>query len=85
MGRPTVRCCRTALGGHVISVDEGTDVLAASRNEVRKKDRLQRPSTKKNRDKIQQTHVGEALRSIYQQAVDEEIPDEFLDILGKLA
>ncbi len=29
--------------------------------------------------------IGEALRSIYQQTIEEEIPQEFLDILGKLA
>jgi hypothetical protein len=66
-------------------VDEGSDVLAANRNEVSEKDRSRRPDTKKNRDKLQQGHVGDALRSIYQQTVNEEIPDEFRDILGKLA
>lgn len=70
---------------HVTSVDEGTDVLAASKNQKRDKDRIQRPATKKTRDKVQHGHVGEALRSIYQRTVDEQIPDEFLDILGKLA
>ncbi len=28
--------------------------------------------------------TGAALRSIYQQAIDERIPDEMLDLLGKL-
>ncbi|CAN5630572.1 hypothetical protein BH10PSE14_BH10PSE14_22550 [soil metagenome] len=28
--------------------------------------------------------MGSALRSVYQQTVDEKIPDEFLDLLGKL-
>ncbi len=28
--------------------------------------------------------MGQALRSIYQRTVDEEVPDEFLDLLGKL-
>lgn len=28
--------------------------------------------------------VGQALRSVYQKTVDERIPDEFLDLLGKL-
>lgn len=69
--------------GHVTYVDEGLDVLAASK-EATKKDRAQRTNSKNTR-KIQQSHVGEALRSIYQQTVNEEIPDEFLDILGKLA
>ncbi len=70
---------------HVTSGDEGTDVLAASTKQIKNGDRTKRPSTKKPREKAQQGHVGEALRSIYQQTVDEKIPDEFLDILGKLA
>lgn len=28
--------------------------------------------------------VGDALRSAYQEAVDEEVPPELLDLLGKL-
>ena len=28
--------------------------------------------------------VGDALRSAYQEAVDEEVPSELLDLLGKL-
>lgn len=28
--------------------------------------------------------MGSALRSVYQQTVDETVPDEFLSLLGKL-
>ncbi|MBY0303988.1 MAG: hypothetical protein K2W86_02405 [Sphingomonas sp.] len=28
--------------------------------------------------------MGEALRSVYQQTIDEQIPPEMLDLLGKL-
>jgi hypothetical protein len=70
---------------HALSVDEGSDVLAASNKEAKDKDRVRRASTKKTRDKMQQGHVGETLRAVYQQTVDEQIPPEFLDILGKLA
>lgn len=28
--------------------------------------------------------VGEALRSIYQQTIDESVPQEMIDLLGKL-
>jgi hypothetical protein len=28
--------------------------------------------------------MGSALRTVYQKTVDEQIPDEFLDLLGKL-
>ena len=32
----------------------------------------------------QDRDTGAALRSIYQETIDEQIPDEFLDLLGKL-
>lgn len=28
--------------------------------------------------------MGSALRSVYQRTVEEDVPDEFLDLLGKL-
>lgn len=28
--------------------------------------------------------MGSALRNVYQRTVDEAVPDEFLDLLGKL-
>ena len=31
------------------------------------------------------THVSSALRSAYEEAVQESVPQEFLDLLGKLA
>jgi hypothetical protein len=52
---------------------------------VKGKETVQRAPAKKNRDKTKQDHVGNALRSIYQETVDEQVPDEFIDILGKLA
>ena len=33
----------------------------------------------------QDRQVGSALRSVYQKAVDEPVPDDLLDLLGKLA
>ena len=39
-----------------------------------------RPDTKPADDSA----MGEALRSVYQQTVEEQVPDEFLDLLGKL-
>lgn len=30
------------------------------------------------------TEVGDALRTVYQRAIDEDIPPEMLDLLGKL-
>lgn len=34
--------------------------------------------------KIREGNVGSALRSVYQQTINEEVPPEFLDLLGKL-
>ncbi|MGE0773518.1 MAG: NepR family anti-sigma factor [Sphingomonadaceae bacterium] len=59
--------------------------MAASEKNIREKDRKQRPTNKLSDDKLKKGQVGESLRSIYQQTVDEQVPDEFLDILGKLA
>ncbi len=70
---------------HVIYVDEGSDVLAANEKQTKPRGRAQRTVTKQPQENLPQGHVGDVLRSIYQQTVDETIPDEFLDILGKLA
>jgi len=40
-----------------------------------------RPRTKRN---AQPTQVGDALRTVYQRTIDEDIPPEMLDLLGKL-
>ena len=39
-----------------------------------------KPAAKPNNDAA----MGEALRSVYQQTVEESVPAEFLDLLGKL-
>lgn len=36
-------------------------------------------------DSVQDRQVGSALRSVYQKAVDEPVPDDLLDLLGKLS
>jgi len=33
---------------------------------------------------VRDANVGNALRSVYQQTVNEDVPPEFLDLLGKL-
>lgn len=35
-------------------------------------------------DEANGTNIGEALRSAYEETVSENIPDEMLDLLGKL-
>lgn len=36
------------------------------------------------REGVNDNHVGQVLRSVYQKAVDEDIPAEMLDLLSKL-
>jgi hypothetical protein len=45
------------------------------------KDRAKRPSGGQSADR----DVGHALRSVYSTTVNEEIPTELLDLLGKLS
>lgn len=39
---------------------------------------------RKKREKAPNVEVGHALRSVYQRTIDEDIPMEMLDLLGKL-
>jgi hypothetical protein len=50
-------------------------------NAKRRTEGKARPATKRN---APEGAVGEALRSVYERAVGEEIPKEMLDLLGKL-
>ncbi|SDC73472.1 hypothetical protein SAMN05444678_10586 [Sphingomonas sp. YR710] len=43
-----------------------------------------KPSRRKRSDSVRDASVGAALRSAYAEAVNEEIPSEFLDLLRKL-
>jgi hypothetical protein len=42
------------------------------------------PRRDARRRKGQPSEVGDALRTVYQRAVEEDIPPEMLDLLGKL-
>jgi hypothetical protein len=39
---------------------------------------------KRSRGPENDVAMGAALRSVYQKTVEEQVPDEFLDLLGKL-
>jgi hypothetical protein len=43
-----------------------------------------KPAEKKNR-KQRSTDIGRALRTVYDDTVREEVPDDFMDLLGKLS
>ena len=42
------------------------------------------PALKKQKKKPETPEVGNALRSAYQRTLDEDIPPEMMDLLGKL-
>lgn len=66
----------------VIFLREGTGELAA--NEKRKDPApMAKPEKRGGRGK-KEGHVGNALRSVYQETVAEDVPPEMLDLLGKL-
>lgn len=57
-----------------MGVEDEPDRAGATRKPTASKDK----TGKDGRD------VGAALRSVYQKTVEEKVPDEFLDLLGKL-
>jgi hypothetical protein len=44
-----------------------------------------RSRLKKTKRKHRSTDIGRAIRSVYDDTVREEVPDDFLDLLGKLS
>lgn len=63
---------------------EGADELAAQRKEAERPN-VRRPSAGKRPQTSSDTkELGNALRSIYDETVSEDIPTELLDLLGKL-
>lgn len=65
----------------------GTSVLSVDDNKkgASRPDKSPRSAKVSGRKMItQDSNVGNALRSAYQQTVNEDVPPEFLDLLGKL-
>lgn len=63
--------CFWGLGGQCVRSDK-----------TQKPDMTRKTSGKKVHSKDQD--MGAALRSVYQKTIDEAIPDDLLDLLGKL-
>ena len=54
--------------------------------EARKGKRLRKPAEEDGKARNQRTgDVGRALRSVYDDTLRESVPDEFMDLLGKLS
>lgn len=78
---------RTMTVEQLMYPGEGDDELSDKRNN----DRLAGKSTSKSRDKRKSEagskagELGKALRSVYDKTLREEVPGDFLDLLGKLS
>ena len=59
-------------GGHALVSDTG------------KKGTTQRGKGRRRDDESANGSIGRALRTVYQQTVDESVPDDMLDLLRKL-
>jgi hypothetical protein len=70
----------------VLSVRDGTDStgargLVSTSSDQKKRTQGRRPRTARS---VRDSNIGDALRSIYQQTVHEDVPSEMLDLLDKL-
>ncbi len=70
----------------------GIEILASIGKNLRKPDKRKKGDTTPDLSKEDDTSkeakgadIGDALRSAYEQAVSEDIPEEMLDLLGKLS
>ncbi|NIJ07641.1 hypothetical protein FHS31_001237 [Sphingomonas vulcanisoli] len=74
--RPAVVLQKISRGFPGLAVEKrGREVKPAAGNNPRKKRGSSEPDT----------HIASSLRSAYEEAVREDIPQEFLDLLGKLS
>ena len=76
------RPAQLAKGGVLVSrEDDGAEPPASGKKGAEASGR----AAKAGAPKAAEGHVGNALRVAYEAAVREEVPSEFLDLLGKLA
>lgn len=78
--------CRVAIGqfgrGGPLNFENELDRDRPKKPEGQSGDADETPRPRKRRG--QPGEVGDALRSVYQRTIDEAIPPEMLDLLGKL-
>lgn len=75
-----------AKGSRPGAMHEGGSQLVSKSDMVVSKDRdsgVTKPATSKP-SRAKSADVGNALRSVYQQTIAEQVPSEMLDLLGKL-
>ena len=64
---------------------EGIEGLSADSNESHPQDDKTKSTKGAKRRSAAGDDVGKALRSAYDEALREDVPDDFLDLLGKLS
>ncbi|WP_426266634.1 NepR family anti-sigma factor [Sphingomonas sp. LHG3443-2] len=64
---------------------EGTEGLSANNNDSRPRDDKSKGAKGSTRPGQAAQDVGKALRSAYDETLREDVPDDFLDLLGKLS
>ena len=64
---------------------EGTEGLSANNNDSRSQDDKKPTTRPVKRRGAAPDDVGKALRSAYDETLREDVPDDFLDLLGKLS
>jgi hypothetical protein len=74
------RACTRARGDERLSGKQKVDSRQVANRHVADG----KPTEKKSR-KQRSTDIGRALRSVYDDTVREDVPDDFMDLLGKLS
>jgi len=77
------------MSGRVIGVARGEDLSFENESDRRRKTHLSSPADSEDMPRGRKrrgpnAEIGQALRKAYSDAVDETIPPEMLDLLGKL-
>lgn len=70
------------MGDERLSADDKTEDRRPHKDAA---DDREGSSTRKRRRPAQSGDVGKALRSIYDDTLREDVPDDFMDLLGKLS
>lgn len=64
---------------------EGIEGLSADNSNKSSPDDQRKSKSAAKRRTVAADNVGKALRSTYDEALREDVPDDFLDLLGKLS
>lgn len=75
---------RNAPRGAILSFQDDRDIQRSRKRELEPENAISRSKPPATKGKRSGDGVGSALRSAYQRTLQEDIPPEMLDLLGKL-